>query len=164
VNFKLSRPCPPARRRAWHHARASTCRLGSPWPARRDRLVPVGPRAVGPICVEPTLPALSLAATRRVPTRWTAAPPRRHWLGRRRTRLPIPHCTQPCHRPYPDPAVLVCKEPPNATRPDIKGWRRPSSCEHPSPAAVTIVDRRRAPRSARACGQLSTPNASSRTQ
>jgi hypothetical protein len=52
----------------WHPGRESApCharRRGSPWPARRDRPVPVGPRAVGPICVKPTLPALSRAATR----------------------------------------------------------------------------------------------------
>jgi hypothetical protein len=37
---------------------------GFPLAAHRDRLMLIGPRAVGLICVEPTLPALSCAATR----------------------------------------------------------------------------------------------------
>jgi hypothetical protein len=74
-----------------------TRRRGSPKPARRDRPVPIGLRTVGPICTEPTLPALSLAAMR-VPSR----------AGRRRRLTPL--ARRPQHvaahaPPYPSHAA-----------------------------------------------------------
>jgi hypothetical protein len=79
-----------------HHV-AHTRRRGTPWPARRDQPVPVGPCAVGPNCAKPTLPDLSLAATRRALTRWTAAPP--HTAGSTATARLCPHPAVPLPMP-----------------------------------------------------------------
>jgi hypothetical protein len=92
----------------WHPGRQSVpcraCRRGSPWPARRDRPVPVGPRAVGPICTEPTLLALSRAATRPHTTGRSVVvtTSRRPWAA-------IGCCSSHRLEPMPRPTVVVVR-------------------------------------------------------
>jgi hypothetical protein len=122
---------------SWHPGRQSTpCRArrrGSPWPACRDRQVPVGPRAVGPICAEPTLPALSAAATRPHTAGRSVAIPasRRPWAA-------IGYCSSHRLVPMPRPTVAVVRTKSSTTLRSLVSPRA-----HPLPVAGSV--RRRSP-------------------
>jgi hypothetical protein len=62
----------------------------------------------------------------------------RHWLDGRRTSPPIP--PYPGHTwPYHDYSPWRARNPHHCLAPGYKGRRRPSSREHPNPAAVAIA-------------------------